>query len=413
MRVFLAMGQGDIVGDHKKTANGLASRGETSITFSEQAIRLLKARGHSGLLVSSHSRADRWSESNIETRHCPKPMTGRGGAIYHLSQLLSALQLGAMAKRFGAELAIIDSGTTHYFLLATFRHLGIPVAVNFHNVRWPHGFEPRGKVSKLIRYLDSRFFRTQAIAAMGCSPECQVQVQGDGAEALPYFPWTSQFSQAGFQPDRPVSQRATFNVLFVGRVERNKGVFDIVEMAKLIRDRSSLKVRFDVCGDGSALEPLRAAVEAADLNNEVRVRGRLERAELLAAYAAAHVTIVPTRGDFGEGMPLVCAEAMLAGRPVITSVLSNALPVIGPAIQEAQPESVVSFVDAIEAIGTSPERWRKLQTATSACRQQFLDRSLSYAAAIDRLLAYASGSATDDLNFHTLFGPTAAASREA
>lgn len=391
MRVFFAMGPGDVVSDHNKNAHGTSGRGETSITFSGQAIRLLQARGDDALIVSSHPRRDSFVERRVKTRNVPKRLAGRSGPAFHLSQWLYARDLAAMAGRFGAELAIVDSGTSHWFMLEAFHARGIPVAVNLHNVRWPHGFEPSRKLGRAIRRMDSAFFRTRAVAAMGCSPECAVQVRADGADALRYFRWTGQFSASGFVPDQAPIQDGRFHIAFVGRVERNKGVFDIIDMALRLRSWPDLRICFEVCGDGGALDELRMAVAAAGVQDEVIVHGRLEREALLEVYARVHATIVPTRGTFCEGMPLVCAEAMLAGRPVVTSVLSNALPVIGPAVVQAQPENIESYVDAIVDIASSHARWQELHAATVACRAQFLDRSKSYAAAIDRLLMHVGG----------------------
>jgi len=403
MRVFLALGPGDIVADHGRQSGSASGRGETSITFSTQAVRLLRARGHSALLISSHARTDSFRDGDIETRNLPKPLAGQGSVGFHLSQLLYALRLAREAKRFRADLAIIDSGTTHWFMLRAFSALGIPVAVNFHNVRWAHGFEPKGRVARLIRSLDSGFFRGSAVAAMGCSPECAVQARADGADALPFFPWTAQFNAAGFEPDRPPSSADPFRLVFAGRVEASKGVFDLVTMAQAFAARDGVRVHFDICGDGSALEPLRQTVKDAGLSDVINVRGRLERSALLQAYADSHAVIVPTRGDFCEGMPLVCAEAVLAGRPVITSVLSNALPVIGAAIEQAEPESVPSYVAAIARLASDPAHWQSLRAATAPCRTQFLDRSMSYAASMDALLTRVSGQPVAELDYTSLF----------
>ncbi len=359
--------------------------------------------GMRGCWCPATPRRARFEDGGVESRNVPKTLAGRGGIRFHLAQCLYAVRLAWMAWRFRADLAIIDSGTTHYFMLALFRLAGIAVAVNFHNVRWPHGYEPKGRVGRLIRRLDSRFFRLSAVGAMGCSPECAVQARADGADALPYFPWTSQFSAAGFEPDRRPAGDGRIHIVFAGRVERSKGVFDLVEMARAIRAIPDLEVEFEICGDGGALEELRAAVGTGQLRDDIVVRGRLERAALLEAYARCHAVIVPTRGEFCEGMPLVCAEAMLAGRPVITSVLSNALPVIGPAIAEAVPEDVASYVEAIARIARSREQWQALHAATAVCRLQFLDRSLSYAASIDALLASVSGARAAPLDYAALF----------
>jgi hypothetical protein len=80
---------------------------------------------------------------------------GDGGALYHLADLYYALYLALHAWWFETDLAIIDSGTTHYFALTIFRLLGIRVAVNLHNVLWPAGFEPKARIQRIIRQLNS------------------------------------------------------------------------------------------------------------------------------------------------------------------------------------------------------------------------------------------------------------------
>lgn len=402
MNIFLAMGPGDIVTDHQTLSSGAAKRGETSITFSSQAVRLIRNRGDRALLVSSNPRRDSFNDGQIESRNEPKPLAGRRGILFHLSQALYAMKLAFMAGRFRSDIAIVDSGSCHWFMLSLFSLLRIPVAVNFHNVRWPHGHEPKAGLPRLIRTLDSRFFRHHSVAAMGCSPECMVQVRADGAERLPYFPWTAQYHATGFEPEIAPTNDA-FYIVFAGRIERSKGVFDLVEMARVLETAHPRPVRFEICGDGSDLGPLRQAVERANLTQQINVRGRLERQDLLEAYQRSYAIIVPTRGNFCEGMPLVCAEAMLAGRPVITSVLSNALPVIGAAIAEASPESVTSYAATIEKITTEPEYWALLRAGTKGCREQFLDRSQSYAAAMNRLIISLSNSPCEELDYSKLF----------
>ena len=159
-------------------------------------------------------------------------------------------------------------------------------------------------------------------------------------------------------------------------------------MAERMRTQSTISIVFEVCGDGDALSELRQIVDDKNLGDIVVIRGRLERPELLQAYARAHAIIVPTRSDFCEGLPMVCAEAMLAGLPLITSRLSNAIPVLGPALIEADPENIESYVQAILQLAENRVLYEKLSVACPDLAGQFLDRSQSFSAAIDRLIAY-------------------------
>ncbi len=79
------------------------------------------------------------------------------------------------------------------------------------------------------------------------------------------------------------------------------------------------------------------------------------------------------------------------------------MPVIGAAIEAAQPESVPSYIAAIERLAGNPAHWQSLRLATAACRVQFLDRSRSYAASMDALLTSVSGKPADTLDYASLF----------
>ena len=387
MRLFAALGPGDIVGVQRQHLSGAMVASETSVTFSGQLFAYCRARGIEALFTSRTPTIDSLHAPPVTLINVPRKWDGASGLRFHLGRALYAFRLARMARAFQADLALIDSGSAHYFALAIFHLLGVPVAVNLHNVRWPQGFEPRGIVGRAIRALDSWFYRRVAVGVLGCSPECGVQARCDGASGLRFYEWSGQFQRAGFatvahgQPGNP------FRVLFAGRIERNKGVFDLIAISRLLRQQCPVPVNIEICGDGPHLAQLRAQVEAAGESDRIVMRGRLQRDLLLKAYESAHVVIVPTRGDFCEGMPLVCAEAVLSGRPVVTSRVSNALPVLGGAVAEAEPENVESYAKILRRLAEDGDYYRRLSAACSQVAGQFLDRRRSYPAAVDRLIA--------------------------
>jgi glycosyltransferase involved in cell wall biosynthesis len=284
-------------------------------------------------------------------------------------------------------MAIIDSGSAHYFALASFRLMGVPIAVNFHNTLWPNGFEPKRLIPRSIRFLDGLFFRWVAVGTIGVSPECGRQAQELAGQGLPFFGYRCQFRRDEFSIHHG-HERSPFRVIFVGRVERNKGALDIAAMAEKLRDRSGIPIVFEVCGTGNALPELKRLVQEKRLSDRVIVHGRLPRSELFALYSRAHAVIVPTRSDFSEGLPAVCAEAVLFGLPVVTSRLSNAIPVLGPAIMEAEPEDVESYVGAIRKLAEDNTTFLRLCNACPELARQFVDRDQSYPAALDLLFAH-------------------------
>jgi glycogen synthase len=405
LRLFAALGPGNIVAAQRRQLAGESSQiAETCIVFSGQLYEYCRQRGIEALFTSDNGSADRLVAPPVTLINIPRAWETGSGWKFHVSRILYAIRLARIARKFRADFALIDSGTTHYFALVVFWLMRIPVAVNFHNVRWPQGFQPSGLVGRSIRLLDSWFFRRVAAGAVGCSPECGLQAQADGANKLPYFGWCSQFRTVGFSPnDNANSERNPFRLIFVGRLERSKGVFDLLRIADVLKLICKVPVIIEVCGTGSALAELQRAVDLTGNGDRLIVRGRLERAELLKTYSRAHAVIVPTRGDFAEGMPLVCAEAVLAGRPIVTSRLSNALPLLGETIAEAEPENIESYARVICKLAEDEQYYESLRAACDAASQQFLDREKSYPAAVDRLITQVRPGRKPFEGFHRLF----------
>lgn len=391
MKLFAALGPGDIVGARRSHEAGEHVAGETSILFSEQLVQYCRAADIALLGIGTNPRSDKVTHGEITLEQSPKPLGKSTGVLYHLGAILYAFKLAWRARRFRAVLAVIDSGTSHYFALVAFAFFRIPVAINFHNVLWPQGFRPNGLLQRLIFALDALFFRYQVVAITGCSPECHSQANQLAKRSLPYFEWRGQYRRSGFRPREHRQPHKPFKVAFAGRAEQSKGVLDIPLIAAAIEARKPGLVQFIVCGDGPALSLLREATASRGLQDVITIRGRLEREELLDVYAASDAVIVPTRGTFCEGLPLVCAEAVIAGLPIVTSRLSNALPVLGPAISPAEPEDVESFARAVEKIALDPKAYAALSEACTALAEQFFDRGNSYPAALDRLICLVLG----------------------
>jgi glycosyltransferase involved in cell wall biosynthesis len=110
-------------------------------------------------------------------------------------------------------------------------------------------------------------------------------------------------------------------VLFVGRLKREKGIFDLVQALSTIRFLTDAQLL--VVGEGREAQRLAARVQELGLADRVRLTGYLEGEELDAAYARASVFVLPTW--WMEGFPTVIAEAMHARLPIITTPIRGML----------------------------------------------------------------------------------------
>jgi len=99
-------------------------------------------------------------------------------------------------------------------------------------------------------------------------------------------------------------------LLFVGRLEERKGIFDLLEAFERVRRR--VDARLVLVGDGVAT----ARVRAAASRGGIRVVGARPHAEIGQWMTASDLVVLPS---WMEGTPNVVLEALSCGRPVVAT----------------------------------------------------------------------------------------------
>jgi glycosyltransferase involved in cell wall biosynthesis len=158
-----------------------------------------------------------------------------------------------------------------------------------------------------------------------------------------------------------------------------------IKIARLLERERPGRVQFDLCGDGPLLQELNDSIERNGLRGVVRTHGNLIRPALLKVYAACHVVIVPSRSDMGEGLSMVAAEAVICGRPVITSRVCAAVDVVPGAVAFATPDDPQSYAHAIRRFLDDPVYYERLCSACAAHQGQFFDPGTSPIAALEKV----------------------------
>ncbi|MEO8743985.1 MAG: glycosyltransferase [Candidatus Dormiibacterota bacterium] len=115
-------------------------------------------------------------------------------------------------------------------------------------------------------------------------------------------------------------------LLFVGRLERLKGVEVAIRALALLRDRRHDDVRLLILGedsregDESETERLKAIASEVGARDRVDFVGSVAHHELPYFYAAADVCVMPS---YSESFGLVALEAQACGCPVVASGVSG------------------------------------------------------------------------------------------
>ena len=376
-RVFYVAGPGDAISAHNCWKKGIHDPSEVSITFSSQIEQYASDVKAALYIVCYHDRADLLEDGNFRIEHLPKPWPKASGISYYLRELFYGLKLLRRAVRFRADVAILDSGCTLYFWQAIFALVGIKVVPVLHNSLWPNGFRPNRPSTRILDSLDRLFWRYTPLASLCVSPTCSRQViELAGEDCRPLLQIRAQFVPDYFKqiPPAPPHERKPFQIMFIGRVTEGKGVFDIVEMARQIEHRAPNRVQWVICGTGADLEELKRRVTAQGLEHAIKINGWTSLDDLAGIYAQSHCSIVPTRSTFVEGLAMTAAEAVLAGRPIITNPVVPALELLAPAAVAAETNNPDSYVEQILKLIDDPAWYQSMVRACPEVAAPFLDR---------------------------------------
>lgn len=108
----------------------------------------------------------------------------------------------------------------------------------------------------------------------------------------------------------PNNERPVF--LFMGRLGKRKGAYDIIEACKLIENKN---FEIHLYGDGE-LKKLQQLATEADLEDIVKVKGWISGDEKENAFKSADVLLLPS---YNEGLPISVLEGMSYGLPVLST----------------------------------------------------------------------------------------------
>jgi glycosyltransferase involved in cell wall biosynthesis len=181
--------------------------------------------------------------------------------------------------------------------------------------------------------------------------------------------------------------------MFAGRVERYKGVFDLLDIAAILESREPGRFVFEVCGSGSALDELRKAVAERGQTRLIRLTGWLNREQMAQAYGRSHVVITPTTSSFSEGFCQVAAESILAGRPLVASRVCPAVDHLGGALVQVRPDDIEGYAEAIRLLANDSALYEEKRSACSMVAEPYYDWNEGLGGMVLRVLSDAKADA--------------------
>jgi glycosyltransferase involved in cell wall biosynthesis len=178
-----------------------------------------------------------------------------------------------------------------------------------------------------------------------------------------------------------VDHHAPPRILYVGLLTPRKGVLDLIEASRMLRDQG-IEHELLLVGGTPDEGPEAAAPVLAAGEGVARMLGTRPPEEMPAAYADADVFCLPS---WWEAMPLSVLEAMSAGLPVVASDVGDLPRLVTPECGVVVPaKDPHRLADALRALLVDPEL-RRQQGEASRKRAIEAFSSTATALAIDRV----------------------------
>lgn len=168
---------------------------------------------------------------------------------------------------------------------------------------------------------------------------------------------------------KPYTEAKIYDGVFVGRIAKEKGIFDLLEAWKrVVEVRKNAKLL--IIGSGIELPLAKEKIVASGLENNILIRGQCNDTELYSLLKSSKIFIFPS---LFEGWGISVAEALACGLPIIAYDIPALREVFGKCksvflVPVKSLESIAST--ALKVLNANEEELCQLSHCSKAyCRQ--------------------------------------------
>ena len=227
---------------------------------------------------------------------------------------------------------------------------GILVVVFF------HGWEE--KFAQLVEFFLLRLFRLiygRSDAFIVLASDFKNKLRSWGITAPIYLQTTNvDFDLLnGFDIElklQKLPERKRVRILYLARLEREKGIFETIDAVRLLRERQ-IDVVLSIAGDGPARREVEQYIQGPSILNEcVNCLGYIRGQSKTDAFVNHDIYCFPSY--FGEGMPTSVLEALAFGMPVITCSVGGLADIfhdgkMGAFVPPRNPKSIADKIEQL------------------------------------------------------------------
>ena len=306
-----------------------------------------------------------------EVRHVPVPVLRRGGLSPRglVDLAVTAARAAGPCRRVLREvrpdLVYVNTVTLPWWS-ATARVHRVPVVCHVHEVE-PDATRPvRMVLAEPLRLarrvvLNSRYASSCVVASVpSLAARCVVVPNGVQGP-----------------PDGPVPPRdrltGPVRLVYVGRLSERKGVFDLLDAVGLLQERG-VRVHLRLVGDvapGADVVRRRVDDRIARLPDPAAVERCGFRSAVWDEFATADIAVMVSRGS--ETFGNTAAEALLAGRPLVTS-RDGGMAEVAQGLASTRPVAPADPSAVADAVQELVGDWEGVRTAAGVVAREAAER---------------------------------------
>lgn len=143
------------------------------------------------------------------------------------------------------------------------------------------------------------------------------------------------------------STRGQGSVLFLGKLGKAKGVYDLLQAGAMLRERCPM-LRLAMGGDGD-LAAMQEKIDALGVTQQVELLGWVQGEQKLGLLDSCRIYVLPS---YMEGLPMSILEAMAHGVPVIATAIGGIPDAIEDGVEGylLAPGDAAGLADCIERL---------------------------------------------------------------
>jgi glycogen(starch) synthase len=287
-----------------------------------------------------------------------------------VASLNNAMGTALVAHAPGAEVLHAHDWVTAYASAVGARALGLPLVATFHSTE--RGRHQGHLPTALAQSVDEveRWLASLSRRAIVCSQEMVHEVD-DSLGILPHvIPNGVDRAAWHVEPSPQPEAGRSRPLVFGGRLEWEKGVFDLIDALPAVRRRIP-GTRLVMAGRGTQEEAIRERIAHRKLGGVIDLVGHQTQPQLAALFAGAAAVVVPSRYEpFG----MVALEAAAAGAPLVLADTGGLAEIgqHGAAAAMFPPGHISGLVDALtETLADPVAAGARSRVAQTSLEQRF------------------------------------------